>query len=711
MDMRRKGASGCCPLCSSAHADLAPVQVLIDAACAHGQRHSFEECFRLLSQARDVEPDNSFVLDTLGHMFEDGIGVAMSIAQAEGLYEEAARVSNGRVGANSLANLYYTQGHVHRAFELCEKAWAGGDIESGVLLASIYTEQCKEQQAHDVLSKAASAGSMEALTHLGVKYKMQGRRSMAVDCYRRAWKAGSVKALFNLGVLHQDGGDLVAARACYEEARKLGLVEATVNLASILQDQGAVHEAEPLLEEARRHGDEDASFNLACLRMKQGDPRSAHDLFQEARSRGHKEAAVNLAMVDFELGDFNAAQATLLEESEMGNTAMLNATIARRCNTPCLLLGDFAIGDRVLIHGLQSSSGLQFNFHFGTVRKVIPASGRVGVAIDGVEGTRALKPENLVPKSIFQDFLPARTTSIAGACTGSTSSQGNSTPIGPFGVGDRVWIYGLPGSEMNEMNGRLGTVLKPMSSSGRYAVDVDGTGVVLAVDAECLAPESFQRLVDYDPLWDTVWQDDERAEVSSVVAADTKDANAQLSSALIESRRSDLAASVALLCFSRSPRSFRTLLAEASGLAPCREALIQGGYALELRSGAKMLVKPEHYDPALEALRLAGWSLSHQHVVVEVELAEVVTDLMKRLPGRESVRPRGQQRVPLAFAAASLQCNSEITVTKTFINISVPSSLVSAEGSGQRTQSTTDADKRKGKNARKRNARAKGHSS
>ena len=53
-------------------------------------------------------------------MFEDGKGVAPSIARAQELYEKAARLSNGQVGAYSLALVYNTQRHVHRALELCE---------------------------------------------------------------------------------------------------------------------------------------------------------------------------------------------------------------------------------------------------------------------------------------------------------------------------------------------------------------------------------------------------------------------------------------------------------------------------------------------------------------------------------------------------------------------------------------------------------------
>lgn len=783
-DLRRKGASGRCPLCRTAHADLAPVQVLIDAALAYGQRQAFEQCFRLLSMARDLDPENTFVTHALGQMYEDGKGIGVDIARAQELFEEAYRGSEGKVAAHDLARLVLAQGNVRRAQQLCEESWKTRDMEIGSLLADIYLDQGADDQAIRVYAEVAASGSVTALTWLGILYKKQGCHSEAEKCYTQAWDAGSLKALYNLGILYRDLGNLDAARDCFKEAYDLGLDEASFNLAVVLQDLGSFSEAEQLLQAARHQGDKDASFNLASMAMHLGDAHSAQELFQEAQSRGHKDAAVHLAKVRFELGDLDAARAILMEESRTGNkeaerflqyiaspdcvtdlfqeacrqlkrgetrrawslfqaarlhgdpdagdvqSAMLKAAaqrgssrnkqqtkmelsseaVMRFCETPFTPIGEVAVGDHVLLHGLQSS-GLQFNFRFGTVLEAVSSSGRYGVAIDGVEQRLAVRSGNLVPESIFRQFLPVKANKNSLIWSGTTSNQRwITTPDPDLAVGDRVWIHNMPGSPMD---GRSGTVLTPISGSGRYAVDVNGLEESWAVHAENLWSESFKQQFLPDREWDealaTVEQDDIVAEGCLDGASAGEEMDTKLPIASSSNRGGNMAPAVVLLRFSRSPRSFRGLLAEAAELAACRDALAKAGLAWEHRSGAKMLIKPEHYEPALESLRLAGWSLGRQDVIVDVEMAEVVTGLLLHLPGRDNVYPRGRRSVPLAFSAASLRCEHDITVSKTFINIRIPSSMCSTEETGQRTQSTTDADKRKGKNTRRR--RARGHHS
>mmetsp|Transcript_118998 Transcript_118998/g.379490 ORF Transcript_118998/g.379490 Transcript_118998/m.379490 type:complete len:323 (+) Transcript_118998:1313-2281(+) len=284
----------------------------------------------------------------------------------------------------------------------------------------------------------------------------------------------------------------------------------------------------------------------------------------------------------------------------------------------------------------------------------------------------------------------------------STDDRASYMPAGQFQVGDRVFVRGLKSTGL-KFNLRFATVVKDASNSGLYAVEIDGFGGVWALKEENLLPES--RALEFEPLWqplnEVTKEEDILDEAGSGSAAGMGGANAQLRSTCVANLHQDLAPAVVLLTFSRSPRSFRTILAEAVELAVCRDALAQRGCAWELRSGTKIFVKPDHYEPTLEAVRLAGWSLAHQHVIVEVELAEVVTGLLRRLPGRDSVRSQGNVKVPFAFAAASLQFGGDIAVSKTFINIRIASSMCSADGSGHRTKSTTDTDMRKGKSKRK----------
>lgn len=182
--------------------------------------------------------------------------------------------------------------------------------------------------------------------------------------------------------------------------------------------------------------------------------------------------------------------------------------------------------------------------------------------------------------------------------------------------------------------------------------------------------------------------------------AENSEANAHVSDALLGTRADELGPKVVLLAFSRSPHAFRMVFQQAPELESCRRALTMYNFALELESGTKMLVRPEHYNPTLEAIRLAGWHLSHQHVFVDVELEKVVIGLLQSLPGREKVHPRGVASVPLAFASATSSMEADVTISRTFVNIRVPSSMRSSDGTGLCTVSTTDADKRKGKNKR-----------
>ena len=71
-----------------------------------------------------------------------------------------------------------------------------------------------------------------------------------------------------------------------------------------------------------------------------------------------------------------------------------------------------------------------------------------------------------------------------------------------------------------------------------------------------------------------------------------------------------------------------------------------------MQSGAKVFVHPKHYEATLEAIRLGGWTPYPNHVVTEVDLEAVVLGVVEKLPGRESVHPRGSHVVPLGFATA-----------------------------------------------------------
>merc|ERR1712100_523341 len=86
---------------------------------------------------------------------------------------------------------------------------------------------------------------------------------------------------------------------------------------------------------------------------------------------------------------------------------------------------------------------------------------------------------------------------------------------------------------------------------------------------------------------------------------DAASVNAQLSNALLQQHHAPgTHLKVVLMRFSRSPQTFRKALLEAPELADWRHALESQGHTVELNSGAKVFVKPEHYRAVLEEIRL-----------------------------------------------------------------------------------------------------------
>merc|ERR1712232_1141790 len=86
-------------------------------------------------------------------------------------------------------------------------------------------------------------------------------------------------------------------------------------------------------------------------------------------------------------------------------------------------------------------------------------------------------------------------------------------------------------------------------------------------------------------------------------------AESQVSDACIPTRLEELGPRVVLLTLSRRPQALREILLQAPELDGCRAALAEHGFAVELDSGAKAFVRPEHYEAVLSAVRLAGLSL------------------------------------------------------------------------------------------------------
>jgi len=113
-ELRRLGASGCCPLCREAHADLTPVQVLVDRAAAALCRRAFDEGVRVLREALDLSPRHAKATCLLGECHFEGRGVPRDLHRARELLEDALRAGQVRA-ANSLGLLCWEQGRFEEA--------------------------------------------------------------------------------------------------------------------------------------------------------------------------------------------------------------------------------------------------------------------------------------------------------------------------------------------------------------------------------------------------------------------------------------------------------------------------------------------------------------------------------------------------------------------------------------------------------------------
>jgi len=286
------------------------------------------------------------------------------------------------------------------------------------------------------------------------------------------------------------------------------------------------------------------------------------------------------------------------------------------------------------------------------------------------------------------------------------------TKLSELDIGDRVLITGLKSTMGNALNGREGIISSHNTEIGRYGVQVQDVDAVKALKPDnlfkmlgspdeeygALIPEGFE-----DRVLESV-SDKSMVDALGVVEslANQSHANAQVSNALLQTCGQDSKPCVILLKLSRNPRPLRDKQLAASDLQVCLGELEKHGMPFELESRAKMLVSPQHYEASLEAeaLSMSVWRLRPEHIIVEPLLQDAVINIVESLPGSVSARCKSSNVIPFGFAAESHGMARRVVISKTFINIVLPSSIRSSDGTGPHTVSTTDMDSRKGKNHR-----------
>lgn len=515
------------------------------------------------------------------------------------------------------------------------------------------------------------------------------RTLCAQSSYEEARGARHLKATYNLGVLRHEQGDVAQARRLWEEAHLGGHIGAAHNLGVLLFEQGEHAKAKALIEEAYRGGDVQAAYSLGQLYQEQGERKTMMGLFtcgkglrlsEQFRSGGED---LNRAMKFYEEarmgGVAKAADAlqTLLDEYD------LRPSHAAIRETGLVI----EVGDYVKIHSLSSDAGRRLNGLVGrVVRALDGCPTRYGVQIADQGEPKAIQSKNL--------------TKLENRRVSPTTSDNDK-----FEIGDIVWVHGLKSHSSLPFNGLSGRILNVNPDNGRYGVELYGGIGVKSIKPENLScrvqnlqsatpgfDENPSRILGELPVQTAI-------EASIADAASSHDVavvNAQIGDALLRSSAADDGAQIVLLKFSRRPAALQKMLLEADELAPCRSALEAQGFSVTLPSGAKMLVQPDHYGPALEAIRLYSLNLHPNHVLVEPNLERMVIGLAKKLCGRESVYPKSKDVLPLEFATVTHNEAEQVVISRTFVHIRVPSSLRSeSDAAAPRTASTTDADPRK----------------
>eukprot|EP00927_Polykrikos_kofoidii_P039369 TRINITY_DN33775_c0_g1_i1.p1 TRINITY_DN33775_c0_g1~~TRINITY_DN33775_c0_g1_i1.p1 ORF type:complete len:905 (+),score=163.00 TRINITY_DN33775_c0_g1_i1:40-2715(+) len=284
------------------------------------------------------------------------------------------------------------------------------------------------------------------------------------------------------------------------------------------------------------------------------------------------------------------------------------------------------------------------------------------------EGTPTLKQEAAV---FLEKYGISADALVSSVTEGMRQAQ--------FHYGDKLRIEGLKCA--TDLNGDVGFCCGTDPKSARIRVSLM-IGLKL-VKAENLVAVSAK---DLNGIENNVKDSD--------VLQDFEGVNAQISDALMRNTPARSDAKVVLLTFSRDPAALAQTLLQAVELAPFKEALEAEGLDVQLPSGAKIFVRQEHHGPAVEAIRMYGLSLKPKHVVVDVELEQDVLKLAKSLRPKK-VYAKTRTIMPLALAELVGNCDYEVDISRTFIDIRVPSSFCSYPEHSHYAASTTQADPRK----------------
>ena len=269
-EMRRRSASGRCPLCRETSHDLEPLQVKVDQAIVYYMQKSWEQCHRTASDVLDQDPSNADILRCMSELLFCGLGCARDVDRALELLEEQRPAGDPKVLVH-LGSLYAQVGRTTDAASLLEQTHRAGNVEGFAALGDIYLQQGRMPEAKELLKLAVEAGyAQSSAGSLGTIYAEEGCFSEAENYLTLALQAGDISASGRLGKFLWDQGRETEAEEMLEYGHRRGDLVASAYLGEVRIYQGKASEAEPLIKAAAQDGVPGAAIQLGKLYMKQG---------------------------------------------------------------------------------------------------------------------------------------------------------------------------------------------------------------------------------------------------------------------------------------------------------------------------------------------------------------------------------------------------------------------------------------------------------
>ncbi len=264
-------------------------------------------------RALEFLPDNPVVLSSLGHLYFEGLGIAMDQSLAVELFRKAADA-----------------GYAPASLRLGFAYLTGSGAEQNTLEARGWLEQ------------AAADGSTTAMRQLGLSYRAPladpPDPGTARQWYERAWEAGDAEALSHIGFMIE-AGELESAdepaRSYFERAAEAGSGLAQTKLAHLYltgedmpQD---IEKARELFTAAADGGHAGGYLGLAYLYESgtgvAADPQFALQWYQRAAEAGSTDAQLRLAYLKLQGVDLQSrreAISWLARAAASGNPKALN---------------------------------------------------------------------------------------------------------------------------------------------------------------------------------------------------------------------------------------------------------------------------------------------------------------------------------------------------------------------------------------------------